>query len=82
MLHEKHVKRLQTKTKGKTNNSCISLGEVTDGKNAAMLLCTFKADIHVYTYEKQIYAITYEKARKIPSFWTCILSHCLVLSLS
>lgn len=75
-------KGCKPKTKGKNNNSCISLGEVTDGKNAAMLLCTFKANIHVYTYEKQMYALTCEKARKIPLFWTCILSHCLVLSLS
>lgn len=82
MLHEIHEKRLQTKTKGKNNNSCISLVEVTDGKNAAMLLCTFKANIHVYTYEKQIYALTCEKTRKIPLFWTCILPRCLVLSLS
>lgn len=75
-------KGCKPKTKGKNNTSCILLGEVTDGKNAAMLLCTFKANIHVYTYEKQMYALTCEKERKIPLFWTCILSHYLVLSLS
>jgi len=57
-------KSCKPKQREKTN-SCISLDEVADGNYVAMLLVMFKANQLIYTYGKQICALTCDKARKI-----------------
>lgn len=66
---------MQTKTKRKELKVVsLSLDEVADGNYVALLLCTLKANEHVCTYRKQIYALICDKDRKIVSlFWTSIL---------